>query len=122
MSNYTDLIKAIKKASVDAIESNKPVNVAFGKVTSESPLKIQVDQKIILTAAQLILTRNVTDFETKITVDNIDVYHTTKTPPPTKTWMDAQKVTVHNTLKVGEEVVLIRQQGGQKYIVIDRLG
>lgn len=30
--------------------------------------------------------------------------------------------TVHNGLKVGEKVLLIRLQGGQKYLVLDRIG
>lgn len=30
--------------------------------------------------------------------------------------------TVHNGLKVGEKVLLIRLQGGQKYLVLDRCG
>jgi len=29
---------------------------------------------------------------------------------------------IYNALKAGEKVILIRQQGGQKFIVIDRIG
>jgi hypothetical protein len=32
------------------------------------------------------------------------------------------QITVHNGLVVGDEVILLRQQGGQKYIVVDRIG
>lgn len=32
------------------------------------------------------------------------------------------QVTVHNGLVVGDEVILLRQQGGQKYIVVDKIG
>ena len=31
------------------------------------------------------------------------------------------KITDHNALQNGDAVVLIREQGGQKYIVIDRI-
>ena len=31
-------------------------------------------------------------------------------------------ILVHNGLKLGEEVILIRQKGGQEYIVLDRVG
>ncbi|MDE7299468.1 MAG: DUF2577 domain-containing protein, partial [Lachnospiraceae bacterium] len=31
-------------------------------------------------------------------------------------------ITVHNGLAVGDEVILLRQQGGQKYIVWDKIG
>jgi hypothetical protein len=31
-------------------------------------------------------------------------------------------MTVHNALTVGEEVIMMQVSGGQKYIVIDRIG
>ena len=33
-----------------------------------------------------------------------------------------EQMTIHNALEKGEEVVLLRMQGGQKYIVLDRIG
>ena len=33
-----------------------------------------------------------------------------------------KRVTVHNALAVGDEVILARKQGGQQYIVLDRIG
>lgn len=128
MSNYTELVKVMKKASLEAMESNKPVNAVFGKVVSVAPLKIQVDQKITLGSAQLVLCRNVTDYENEITV--IDWFTENESggggdasfASHNHELRDKKKITVHNALKQGEEVILIRQQGGQKYIVIDRLG
>lgn len=128
MSNYTDLIKAMKKASLEAVESSKPVNVVFGKVTSAAPLKIQVDQKITLGAAQLVLCRNVTDYDNEITVVDWNTENESggggydSFASHNHALKGKKKIVVHNQLKQGEEVVLIRQQSGQKYIVIDRLG
>ena len=128
MSNYTDLIKAMKKASLEAVESSKPVNVVFGKVTSASPLKIQVDQKITLGEAQLVLCRNVTDYDNEITVVDWNTENKSggggddSFASHNHALKGKKKIIVHNQLKQGEEVVLIRQQSGQKYIVIDRLG
>ena len=61
MPDATELTKAIKKAASKAVKAEKPVEVCFGKVTSISPMQILVDQKFTLGAAQLVLTRNVTD-------------------------------------------------------------
>ena len=94
----------MKQAGLNATEAKNPVNVCYGKVTSETPLKISVEQKITLGTAQLVLARNVTDYNMKITMDNQE-----------------KIIKVHNGLKVGEEVLLIRKQGGQKYIVMDRM-
>ena len=35
--------------------------------------------------------------------------------------INKQKILVHNELKVGDKVVLIRMQGGQVYYVADRI-
>ena len=32
-----------------------------------------------------------------------------------------KKIIIHNSLKVNDEVLLLRMQGGQKYIVIDKV-
>ena len=127
MPNAVELVKIIKRAAVDAIEATKPVNVFFGKVTSVSPLKINVEQKLILGKAQLVLTRNVTDFETYVSVDWNSGY--TKGGTDNEAFSShrhsvsgKKKMKIHNALAVGDEVILVRQQGGQKYIVLDRIG
>lgn len=131
MPDAVELMKTIKKAAVQAVQANKPVEVCFGKVTNVSPLKILVEQKMTLGEAQLILTRNVTDYKTKITGGNIqDYYYTGNTidsetspvSPPHVHAVGKIEITVHNGLAVSDEVILIRQQGGQKYIVVDRIG
>lgn len=97
------LLKLIKKTAVEAVEAAKPVNLCFGTVESVSPLKIKVEQKMTLGSAQLTLSRNVTDYKVKIEMDSAE-----------------QEITVKNGLAAGETVILARQQGGQKYFVLDR--
>lgn len=124
MPDLDEFMKTIKRAALDAVKASKPAEICFGKVTSASPLKILVEQKLPLGEGQLILTRNVTDFVTEVTVDwatedkgGYASYETHKHPIKGR-----KKITVHNGLVVGDEVILIRQQGGQKYIVVDRIG
>lgn len=104
MFDGNDLLIAIKKASLDAIEASKPSDFCFGEVTSVSPLKITVEQRMTLSAAQLVLTRNVTDFDVKFTIGD-----------------ETKEMTIHNSLKIGENLVLMKQKGGQKYLVLDRV-
>ena len=131
MPDAVELMKTIKRAALDAVKASKPVEVCFGKVTSVSPLKILVEQKLPLGEGQLILTRNVTNFKTYITGGNVKNYYYTGsntdggTAPVVPSHVHAigkVQITVHNGLVVGDEVILIRQQGGQKYIVVDRIG
>ena len=102
--NGTDLLNVIKKAAMDAVNTSQPSDFCFGKVISVSPLKISIEQKMTLGVAQLVLTRNVTDFKTTITIDS-----------------ETKELTIQNALKIGERVVLMKQKGGQKYLVLDRM-
>lgn len=108
MSEFDALIKQIKQAAVEAVEASKPAGIFCGKVISASPLKISIDQKLTLQKEQLILTGTVTDHEVRVKVD-WDVEKGEK------------KIMLHKGLKAGEKVVLARMQGGQKYIVLDRM-
>ena len=136
MANAAELLKLIKKAAADTVKAEKPVEIRFGKVTKESPLEILVEQKLTLGEAQLVLCRNVTEFEVDMTVDHFtenetehthavrDTYTGGGSSDPTlhlHAYKGRKTFIVHNGLVVGEEVILLRQQGGQKYIVWDRL-
>lgn len=131
MPDAVELVKTIKRAAIDAVNASKPVEICFGKVTSASPLKILVEQKMTLGEAQLMLCRNVTDYKTYMTGGNIQNFYYVGTPLNVSTLpvspshvhaMGKIQITVHNGLVVGDEVILLRQQGGQKYIVVDRIG
>lgn len=128
MADAATLVTLIKRISNEARDAEKPVEICFGKVQSISPLQILVDQKLLLEAEQLVLARNVTEYQIDIT---------------TLSWLTENRsggggdaafashnhdivgrksIIVHNALIVGDEVILIREQGGQRYIVIDRVG
>lgn len=103
MRSMEDILKSFKTAAIEAIEASDPVAIQFGEVISIAPLKILVEQKKALTMAQLILTRNVKDYEVEMTLEEVK-----------------KKFTVHNALKLGDKVMLAKMQGGQKYIVLDK--
>lgn len=118
MPDYTGLLNTMKQAGSKAVDAGCPVTVCFGKVLSASPLQVLVDQKMTLGSAQLVLTRNVTDYEVAVTID----WKTEQTEGHTHDITGKKKLKVHNSLSAGDEVVLLRQQGGQKYIIIDKVG
>jgi len=111
-----DIVKSFKKAAKDAIEAADPTAIQFGIVKSASPLKIFVEQKKELTIAQLILTRNVRDYDIEMTVEHV----TEVAEGHSHEYKGRKKFTVHNALKVGDSVMLLKMQGGQKYIVLDK--
>lgn len=126
MHNYNDLLNSIKIASVGAVEASQPVNIVFGTVINTSPLKINIEQKLTLGTAQLILTRNVTDFYADMSVDHLTENRSggggeSAFSSHDHEYKGRKTFLVHNTLVVGDEVLMLRMQGGQKYIVLDRV-
>ena len=124
-------LQVVKRAAVDAVRAMKPFEICFGQVTGISPLKILVDQKLPLEEKHLILTQNVTEYKTYISGGNIKNFYYRGEPmgedvvelePPHVHAIGKVQITVHNGLAVGEEVILLRQQGGQKYLVLGRVG
>ena len=75
-------VEIIKQASLEAIETQQPMSILFGKVTSTNPLKVKVGESLILQEKQLYLDSLVYD---------------------------------------NEDVILIKQQGGQKYLVFSTI-
>lgn len=119
-------IKMMKRAAVEAVEARKPFAMCLGEVTQASPLKISVDQKMTLTAAQIMLTDAVRDHTVFMTVD-----HTTESKSGgsgdnafashNHAYKGKKAFVVHRALKKGEKVILLRCDGGQKFIVLDRV-
>ncbi|WP_313524802.1 DUF2577 domain-containing protein [Anaerotignum sp.] len=131
----SELLQLIKQASKEQVESSKPVAVMIGKVVSIAPLEIQLDQKLKLTEAFLVLTKAVVDYSVDLTVDHMTETHThthqytddstTRTTQPhthNHAYIGQKPFIMHNKLKVNEHVILLRVQGGQKYIVLDVVG
>lgn len=124
----TGMVDAIKRAALEAVESNKPCDLRFGTVVTDNPLSIRISEQFTLPQAVLIVPEHLTKHETKITITNDYGWKTQdeKTCADTETHKHKilsteQKVLVHNELKVGDKVVLIRMQGGQFYYVAGRI-
>jgi hypothetical protein len=121
-----DMVQIMKRMALDAVNASKPTSLRFGKVISTSPLKIQVEQKMTLTKEFLILTRNVKDHQVEMTVNHETEYKSggsgdSSFASHNHAYTGKKTFTVHNGLVVGDEVIMIQMQGGQKYIVIDKL-
>lgn len=132
--DINELVRAVKQAAIDAVKADGPMGVCFGTVTAASPLEITTDQKLVLKEAQLILTNAVRDYTVEMTVDHVTevISHghqvvNTYTGGGSATPVDhshpykgRKSFRVHLGLKAGEKVTMLRCDGGQKYIVLDR--
>lgn len=94
------MINLIKKVAKDAIEASNPVSILYGEVLESDPLKILVDQRFTLTKSFLIQTDSTTELSLTI---------------------NGAQYTLRPPLQAGDKVVLVRMQGGQKYLVLDKV-
>ena len=130
------LVRAVKEAAVEAVRAENPMGVCHGTVTGLSPLEITTDQKLILGERQLILTNAVRDYTVEMTVDHVtevishghsvtDTYTGGGTAQPvdhSHPYKGRKSFRVHLGLKMGEKVILVRCDGGQQFVVLDRWG
>ena len=126
MLDFVDLNNAIKAAAMKAVETSQPCDFLFGKVTSTSPLKVSIDQKMTLGSAQLVLTRNVSDHKISVSVDWLTGNESggsgdSAFASHNHSISGTKEITIHNGLKVGDEVILLKKKGGQKYLILDRV-
>jgi len=125
LRSMTDFLENIQGVVLGILNAQKLSTVVYGTVESISPLKVQVDQKLLLEQEQLKLTRAVMDYEVEMTVDH-------KTENQAGGSGDAEfashnheykgkkKFLIHNGLVVGDKVTMIRAHGGQQYLIIDK--
>ena len=132
--DLNELVRAVKKAAVDAVRAENPMGVCHGTVTGLSPLEITTDQKLILGEKQLILTNAVRDYTVEMTVDHVtevishghpvtDTYTgggTAQSVDHSHPYKGRKSFRVHLGLKMGEKVILLRCDGGQQFVVLDR--
>ncbi|MEJ8548152.1 DUF2577 domain-containing protein [Brevibacillus borstelensis] len=95
------MLGLIKKAAMDATSASNPVGVFYGTILSAAPLNVEVDQRFVLTEEFLELTESTK--ELKVPVEGGGYY------------------TLRRKLEQGDRVILLRVQGGTKYIILDRV-
>ncbi|RXI38727.1 hypothetical protein DP129_10940 [Clostridium tetani] len=122
------MIEISKKAAIDAINTSKPVNVLYGEIMEISTntleknygeihyfkayidkIKIKVDQKQILDKDFFIIPESLPRYE-------VDLKHSHGS-----TGTALGKLVIREGLKKGDKVLLLRVQGGQQYVILDRV-
>jgi hypothetical protein len=78
---------------------NEYADVVSGTVLSANPLKIQLSPKLILTSDFFTLSKRVTEYTVKV---------------------NGEDITIDESLQDGDTVIMIRQDGGQHFFVLER--
>ena len=138
--SFTD---ALKEAVKKTIEASAPAKIMFGVVTSAAPLTITVENRLTVSGAMLVVPKELRagysdthkhklfppvdgeDAETGGVADGAAVEAHTHTLPD-EYWTNDEENTLkereyHYGLKAGEAVILLRDNGGQRFLVVGRL-
>lgn len=120
------LVQTIQALIQQTQEAGKPADYILGVVESESPLAIRIEQKEQITEEFLILTDAVRDYDV-----DIEVLHSTENraggggyaefASHNHDYSGRKKIRIYNSLHKGESVILLRQAGGQEYLVLSRV-
>ena len=111
------LLEVMKLASQQANEAGQPTDLRIGTVTSVNPLKVQVSSQFTLPSTLLIVPQHLTDYKVKVKVD----WDTETANLHTHKVSGDKTITICNALKVGDKVAMLRKQGGQSYLILDRI-
>lgn len=103
-------MNAIRQAALTGMEAGKPAAVMFGEVVSGNPLQVNVDQRFTLDADFLILPESLTKLE-------LNLSHTHGSTGPGLT----DPVVIRPGLQAGDKVILLRVQGGQQFLILDKV-
>ena len=102
----SDLVRIIKRIVKETVENEKPTRVMYGKVISTNPLKVNVEQRMVLDKNFLVLSDHLTRKSTRVRILSTN---------------DLVDVEFDNSLKTNDKVILLREQGGQKFIILDKV-
>lgn len=143
----TGLIDIMKRASMDAMNNAQVCDLRYGTVVSVSPLKVQITNQFTIPSSLLIVPRHLTNYTVFVSFDWLtedesehthdyedkteeanghahDYDGTTEegSPHHHQVISEANKtITIHNALRIGDKVALIRKTGGQSYYILDRI-
>lgn len=102
----TGILQIVKQAAWETINNAQMCDLRYGTVVGVSPLKVQITNQFTIPASLLIVPKHLTNYEIDVT---------------DKSTNEKKTIIIHDALKVGDKVALLRQQGGQSYFILDRI-
>lgn len=115
------LLNIVKKAGVQAVGAGSPVEFLFGRVSKAKPLEIEINPNFILKGEFLVLTESVTRYE--VDLEHSHAYTDDGASATTEKALTnlLTKTPIRTGLKKDDKVVLAKVQGGNKYLVLDKV-
>ena len=98
------MLNELKQITHNVLEGEKLADLKFGTVESLSPLTVRLNQWLLLSSGMLAVSYRLRRIEIPVTIDG-----------------KTGTAILDNRLKIGDTVALLRQSGGQKFYVLDKV-
>lgn len=105
LSEQYSWIKTIEGIIKEQLKHSKPCSFFVGEVEQVKPLRIRKNQKMVIEEPFLILTEQVKDVKREVQING-----------------QTETITIKNSLKQGDIVLILQNQGGQEFAVIAKVG
>ena len=117
------LTQIIKQIAVNAIETQKPLDVVIGNIISVEPLKINLSQFIDIKEDMVVIPSEYKEHEGKIIIKKKKINLLDENEEEKEYTIKEQEITIkiQSKLKVGMSVYLLRFNKGQKFYLLNLL-
>lgn len=120
------MIETIKKIARQTSQAQKPAAILFGTVETASPLTIRVDNRFVIGEEDLILPRELKAGIYSTHTHTVPAHSALSGGTPAHVHGVAEQTTAPESetyygLQAGEQVILLRNDGGQEFYVLGRL-
>ena len=117
------LTQIIKQIAVNAIETQKPLDVVIGNIISVEPLKINLSQFIDIKEDMVVIPSEYKEHEGKIIIPEQKINLLDENEEEKEYTIKEQEITIkiQSKLKVGMSVYLLRFNKGQKFYMLNLL-
>lgn len=114
------LTQIIKQIAVDAIETNKPLDVVIGNIISVEPLKINLSQFVNLESESIIVPIEFIEHEEEIIIQEQKINILDENEEEKEYTIKEQiiKIKTKTKLKDNDQVVLLKFGKGQKFFLL----
>ena len=104
------MLEQLKQIAKSTNNSDVPCTFLFGTVVSTMPLKVQVDNRFIISGAALVTLKQQSGGEYNT--------HTHKVKFSGVEYTTEKEKQTYFGFQTGDKLALLRQRGGQKYLVL----
>lgn len=121
------LYDAMKSVAAQYEQNQNPVRLLFATILQAEPLRVELDNKLILDEKYFLVAQHLTDYEieAELTTDEIEeffVEHEGRQDVQVDIGLQKGRIKLKNKLKSGDRVIVIALEGGQFFVILDRIG